>query len=343
VRPRPPPPPVAGRRCAELFAGAGGMALGVEEAGWSHVALYERDVRCCDTLRRNRPGWRLRQVDLGDVDWEAEALGRVDLLCGGPPCQPFSEGGDQLGAADERDGWPATLRAVEALEPTWCLFENVTGMLGTNELRDVLAALRARFEWVDVWGLCAADYGVPQERWRLFVVAGPWPALRPARTHAPVAGVAPWRIVLPYVSVRRALGLQPEATGIRRGHGWLPDRVADLDAPSQTLTTQAFGCGTDLRINDSGRLTLREQATRDATPKDAYGRLEDRPPDGWKWRGGDTEDDGLRRPTEAELVTLAGFPPDWRFTGPPTVRSKQRGNAVPPALARAVAAELLRA
>lgn len=317
----------------ELFAGAGGMALGMEEAGWAHVALYERDPRCCATLRRNRPAWAVRECDLSAIDWTAEGLGPVDLLCGGPPCQPYSEGGHGKGAEDERDGWPWALDAVRALRPTWVCFENVPAMHGTPELAHVLAVARTRFNWVDLWLLDAAEYGVPQVRQRLFVVAGPRRAERPKRTHAPIFGslIGIGRTV----SVRKALALPACATGIRRGHGFVPDRMADLDVPSTTLTSQAFGCGTDLRLNDSPGFTPREQAILDASPKDAYGRVVDRPPDGWKWPGR-FGDDGMRRLTEAELTILSGFPHAWWFAGPPTVRAKMRGNAVPPPLARAV-------
>lgn len=327
---QPPQPPDRQRMAVELFAGGGGLALGLEAAGWDHMGLFELEPRAVATLRRNRPQWPTLQADLNEVDWTGWRS--PGLLCGGPPCQPYSEAGLGKGAADERDGWPATLRAVEALRPTWCAFENVPSTDSRAAVARVLVELARWYPWTAAWELCAADYGVPQARTRLFVLAGPRGVVPPARTHAPDGGGGLFPLER-WVSVRQALQLGEHATGIRRGHGYLPDRVADLDAPSSTLTTQSFGVGTDLRINDTGELTDRERATIEATPRDVYGRSVTRPPEGWKWQGAN---DGLRRPTEAELQILAGFPPGWVFAGPSTARSKQRGNAVPPRLGEVV-------
>src|SRR5208282_2943112 len=96
--------------CLEICAGAGGQSLGLEQAGFGHVAAVEIDPDACATLRRNRPGWD------------------VDLLAGGVPCPPFSIAGKQLGADDERDLFPQALRLVEECEPAAVMLENVRGL-----------------------------------------------------------------------------------------------------------------------------------------------------------------------------------------------------------------------
>lgn len=114
-------------RSIELFSGAGGMALGLEQAGFDSVALFERDADACATLRLNRPTWNIVQGDVRDVDFGQ--YGPVDLVAGGPPCQPFSMGGKAMGFQDNRDMFPQAVRAVRELQPRAFIFENVRGLL----------------------------------------------------------------------------------------------------------------------------------------------------------------------------------------------------------------------
>lgn len=131
----------------ELFAGAGGLALGVEKAGFEHLLVSELDSRACDTLLANKATQVDVQLDDGtiaeirsnkrwplvaytrsqDIDYRP-LTGRVDLLAGGPPCQPFSLGGVHKGNDDERDLFPEAARALKALHPRAFLFENVRGL-----------------------------------------------------------------------------------------------------------------------------------------------------------------------------------------------------------------------
>ncbi|MBL8673705.1 MAG: DNA cytosine methyltransferase, partial [Rhodospirillales bacterium] len=120
-------------RSVELFAGAGGMAIGVSRAGFQPVAVIERDPYACDTIRENQAAglppmahWPLTQGDVRDVDYGA--LGRVDLVSGGPPCQPFSLGGKHRGRLDARDMFPEAVRAIRGLRPKAFIFENVRGL-----------------------------------------------------------------------------------------------------------------------------------------------------------------------------------------------------------------------
>jgi DNA (cytosine-5)-methyltransferase 1 len=103
------------------------MALGLEQAGFDSVALFERDADACATLRCNRPSWNIVQGDVRDVDFSRYAP--IDLVAGGPPCQPFSMGGKARGYQDDRDMFPQAVRAVRELQPRAFIFENVRGLL----------------------------------------------------------------------------------------------------------------------------------------------------------------------------------------------------------------------
>ena len=112
----------------EICAGAGGQALGLETAGFHHVALVEYEKDYCDTLKRNRPDWNVICGDVKDFSgWPYRF--KIDLLAGGVPCPPFSVAGKQLGADDERDLFPEMLRLVEEIAPRAVMIENVRGLL----------------------------------------------------------------------------------------------------------------------------------------------------------------------------------------------------------------------
>jgi DNA (cytosine-5)-methyltransferase 1 len=110
----------------EICAGAGGQALGLEMAGFEHIALVENDVAACQTLRLNRPNWNVIEGDLRNFSAKNDYRG-IDLLAGGVPCPPFTVAGKQLGAADERDLFPEALRLAEEMQPSAVMLENVQG------------------------------------------------------------------------------------------------------------------------------------------------------------------------------------------------------------------------
>lgn len=185
----------------ELFSGAGGLALGLEQAGFHTVGLFERDSDACATLRLNRPNWLVHEGDVKEADYAA--LGPVDLIAGGPPCQPFSMGGKARGYEDQRDMFPQAVRAVRELHPRAFLFENVRGLL-RPAFADYVEFIRlqltypefpvsANVDWptnlrrlqrhhtadgaskglvfnVTINLADAADYGTPQRRHRVFFV-----------------------------------------------------------------------------------------------------------------------------------------------------------------------------
>lgn len=197
-------------KAGELFAGAGGLALGAEMAGFEHVFVSELNKRACSTLRRNRArgidelpieaDWPLIERDCHEVDWR-EFGGEVDLLTGGPPCQPFSFGGKHRGERDKRNLFPEAARALNEIAPRAFIFENVRGLARpsfrpyfeyiVNQLRCPGFAPGANEEWehhnsrlertlstsgdehrFDVFTkvVNAADYGMPQQRHRVFFV-----------------------------------------------------------------------------------------------------------------------------------------------------------------------------
>ena len=195
-------------RSVELFTGAGGLALGLEKVGCHHLAMVEFNAQACDTIRYNiaqqqqfAKDWKLYQSDVRDIRYN-EIAQSVDLVAGGPPCQPFSMGGKAKGRMDSRDMFPEAVRAVRELQPRYFVFENVKGLLREsfasyfnyiilqlsfptvirNEKEDWTEHL-SRLEKIQTSGhfpdlsyrvvyrlLDAADYGVPQHRHRVFIV-----------------------------------------------------------------------------------------------------------------------------------------------------------------------------
>lgn len=194
----------------ELFTGAGGLALGIERAGFHHVALVEYNRDACQTLRLNSGGaclrgatWPIHEMDVREFTYEPWA-GKIDLLAGGPPCQPFSIAGKHAGDTDRRNMFPEVFRAARVLRPRAIIVENVRG-LARETFRPYLEYIRLQLRyptttqrtgegWIEhaarlrrhlesgahsdlsyrVYGprvLNLVDYGVPQQRQRLIFVA----------------------------------------------------------------------------------------------------------------------------------------------------------------------------
>jgi len=158
----------------ELFAGAGGLALGLEQAGLQCVMLNEINRDACQTLRTNRPKWDVREGDVGELDFR-EFAGRVDVVTGGFPCQAFSYAGRKLGFEDAR----GTLffefaRAVKEIQPLICVGENVRGLLSHDQGRTVDGMVSVLdelgYDVVPPQVLKAIMYRVPQKRERLLLI-----------------------------------------------------------------------------------------------------------------------------------------------------------------------------
>lgn len=158
----------------ELFAGGGGLALGLEQAGFQSVLLNENDKWACQTLRLNRPEWNIIEEDIENVDF-THLKGKVDLLTGGFPCQPFSEAGKKLGFEDVRGTLVFEMaRAIKEIQPKVFLAENVKGLANkANEdtlstIINILEELGYTILENDIYK--AMFYKVPQKRERLIIV-----------------------------------------------------------------------------------------------------------------------------------------------------------------------------
>ncbi len=164
-----------GVRALSLFSGGGGLDLGFDRAGFSHQASYELIPICKNTIKENRPDWSVfggpDDGDVTHIQWE-KYKGKIDLIHGGPPCQPFSIAGEQRGLSDERNMWGEFNRAVNTIKPKVFVAENVLGLLSPKfkdfvqkYILDQLADYNiVKFE------MHASDYGVPQIRKRVFFV-----------------------------------------------------------------------------------------------------------------------------------------------------------------------------
>src|SRR6266567_7182375 len=171
---------VAQLSSVEICAGAGGQALGLEQAGFAHQGLVELDADACQTLRRNRGAqWTVIRADLAKVD--GRAFAHADLLSGGVPCPPFSVAGKQLGSQDERDLFPQALRLIEQASPRAVLLENVPGLAARrfDGYRTQILQRLYVLGYQTWWDLVhASEHGVPQLRPRFVLVAirPPWAA-----------------------------------------------------------------------------------------------------------------------------------------------------------------------
>ena len=303
--------PSAELTCLEICAGGGGQSLGLEQAGFSHVAAVEIDLDACETLRLNRKEWNIVERDIHHFDG-SEYKG-VTLLAGGVPCPPFSIAGKQLGADDERDLFPRALRLVKECEPTAIMLENVRGLSAArfDTYRDQVLARLHKLEYETTWQvLNACDFGVPQLRPRFILVAMKasafkyfkWPdeILKP-----PTVGEALYRYMAEdgwagaKAWAEKANGIGPTLVGGSRKHGG-PD-LGPTRARNEWLK---------LRVDGKG--------LADAPPKST------------------DPIDHLPRLTLPMAAVIQGFPPSWRFSGRKTAQYRQIGNAFPPPVARAV-------
>jgi DNA (cytosine-5)-methyltransferase 1 len=297
----------------EICAGAGGQAIGLEQAGFEHEAVIEIDRDACETLRLNRGAdWKVIEGDVADVD--GDAFGQPDLFAGGVPCPPFSIAGKQLGRDDERDLFPQALRLIAECRPRAVLLENVRG-LAAPRFDTYRAGVQARLHrlgyrtWWDM--VQASEHGVPQLRPR-FVLVGirePWAAV--FRWPEPVPGPVP--------TVGAALAELMAASGWPGADAW--SRRAAAIAPTIVGGSKKHG-GPDLG-------PTRARAAWRALGVDGLGIAADPP-------GPDFPADGLPKLTVAMVARLQGFPADWEFAGRKTAAYRQVGNAFPPPVARAL-------
>jgi DNA (cytosine-5)-methyltransferase 1 len=301
----------------ELCAGAGGQALGLERSGFEHAALVELDSYACQTLRMNRPHWRVDEADL--TTYCAKEFRGVDLVAGGVPCPPFSKAGKQLGSEDERDLFPHAIRIVNETRPQAVMLENVRGLLDAvfvDYRQKISKQLKALGYWTDWHLFNAADFGVPQLRPRVVFVA-----LRPE-----VATHFRWpsgRMQLP-PTVGQALKDLMAANKWRGAKVW-SERANDI-APTLVGGSKKHG-GPDLGPTRSraawASLGVEGKSLADESPARDFV--------------------GTPRLTVRMCARLQGFPDDWQFAGGKTAAYRQVGNAFPPPVAHAVSEQIARA
>jgi DNA (cytosine-5)-methyltransferase 1 len=311
-----------------LFSGGGGLDLAFDRAGYTHVASYEILSNASDTLRRNRPNWTIYGGDEGNVtnvDWTIWR-DKVDVLHGGPPCQPFSHAGRQRGHLDPRDCWPHMVKAIKGVRPRAFVAENVVA-LDSRKFEDYVREMivepleKARPRWyVKRLLLRAWEFGVPQVRRRLVFVgfqdrSAMERFIPPAATHwSPRSGGEQPQGLSRTMGVREALGLEGDseypdclAPTIRSGLGGPRNTTSVCNSMSAARTWASVG------IWPNGVAANREAASRFPVESGAF------------------------RLSIADVALIQGFPPDW--TWPSTVYQAlgQIGNAVPPPLGWAVA------
>jgi DNA (cytosine-5)-methyltransferase 1 len=304
-------------RSIEICAGAGGQALGLEQAGFHHIALIEVDTHACATLRTNRPH---SNVIEGDVKFfSASRFEDIDLLAGGVPCPPFSIAGKQLGDEDDRDLFPEALRLVRECSPKAVMLENVRGISDPkfSAYRESIIESLLELGYISEWELIHSHhYGVPQLRPRAILVAmqkeyAPyfrWPlgVVAPPPTVGQLLydemasngwlGAKTW--------AKQANGIAPTLVGGSKKHGG-----ADLGPTRARLAWEKLG------VNGKG--------------------LADAPPE--------RDFVGMPKLTVKMAALVQGFPPDWEFIGKKTPAYRQVGNAFPPPVAKAIGGAIVRA
>lgn len=302
--------------CLEICAGAGGQALGLELAGFEHVALVEYEPEYCNVLKMNRPAWNVICKDVHQFD--GAPYEGVDLLAGGVPCPPFSVASKQLGADDERDLFPEAIRLIGEIRPRAVMLENVRGFLDpkfTDYRKYILDAIRALGYRVKIKLLNACDYGVPQLRPRIVIVGircdirgeFEYPQERGADT--PAVGE----------TLRNLMG----ANGWKKVDEWV--RQADKIAPTVVGGSKKHG-GPDLG-------PVRARRAWAELGIDGMG-IANEPPA--------PEFEGRPRLTKEMLALIQGFPPEWSFGKKKTAACRMIGNAFPPPVACAVGKEIRR-
>jgi len=300
----------------EICAGAGGQALGLEQAGFEHEALVEIDKHCCNTLRHNRPNWNVLEEDVRIFKERAKDYSGIDLLAGGLPCPPFSVAGKQLGQNDERNLFDDAIEIVDGARPQAVMIENVRGFLDArfHGYRKHLKTQLTKMGYTTDWRLLnASDFGVPQLRPRVIIVAikneqsdlFEWPEPNP---HNPP-------------NVGETLYEMMASRGWSGAEAWRDN--ADEIAPTIVGGSKKHG-GPDLGPTRARKawaaLGVEGRTIAPEAP--------------------DPDHADMPRLTVPMVARIQGFPDEWHFTGAKTNAYRQVGNAFPPPVAQAVSAQI---
>jgi DNA (cytosine-5)-methyltransferase 1 len=280
----------------DLFAGCGGLSLGFEVAGYKTIG-FEMDKAAAETYQTNLKS-PCHAVKL-DLDFEYP---QAEIIIGGPPCQPFSVGGHQNGIKDARDGFPIFIDAVKRLQPKVFMFENVRGLLYTNKwyFELVLDELRKLGYLIDYRLLNAVNFGVPQNRERLFVFGHrakfTFPKLNPKKISVGEA-IGDIMFTAPPESKFLNTSMDAYVAKYEKASDCINPRDLHPNKPARTLTCRNLAGAT----GDMQRVKLK--------------------------------DGKRRRLLVREAARLQSFPDWFQFSGNETQQFNQIGNAVPPLLA----------
>jgi DNA (cytosine-5)-methyltransferase 1 len=288
----------------DLFAGCGGLSLGFEACG-IRTSGYEMESDYANTYSCNIAGsCKCKRLELG------EEYPSAQIVIGGPPCQPFSVGGKQLGLQDSRDGFPVFIEAVKKVDPDIWIFENVRGLLYRNKryFEEILTRLKELNYVVEYQLLNAVGFGVPQNRERLVVVGHRGKFQFPKETPVRVtAGEALGELATSIPDDAKFLtpSMDEYVANYEKASKCVNPRDLYLDRPARTLTCRNLAGAT----GDMHRVRL---------------------PDGRR-----------RRITVREAAHLQSFPDSFEFSGTETSQYYQVGNAVPPLFAYAIASSVV--
>jgi DNA (cytosine-5)-methyltransferase 1 len=356
-----------------LFSGAGGMDIGIRQAGFNILAEIEHDEHCCSTLRatveRERINTKVIQADIKTVDPKSLLVdlnikkGELDLLFGGPPCQSFSLAGKQLGLCDERGPLLfEIIRFAKHILPKVILLEQVKGLLSAKEKNnrrgEVFESFLTELEkigYTPKWRVVmAADFGLPQLRERLFVVAthGKNGFVFPERTHAPAEECDSLFQLEPYVGVGAVLaGLGMPAPKIR-GQTVYDSENSHVDVTPDRDRERIAQVPEGSYL--AAQVHLGEELRRGLSPKDTtkYLRLHRKRPSN-TLRCGEIFFHPIenRYLTPRECMRIHGYPDNYFLKGPirsrtGTVRNldqhRQIANSVPPPLAEIIGKQIAR-
>lgn len=325
----------------ELFAGAGGLALGLEKAGFTHILLNEIDHDACITLQANRPEWRVAEQDVRTISFKP-FRGQVDFLSGGFPCQAFSYAGKQGGFNDTRGTLFFELaRAVDEIRPKVFMGENVKGLAAHDKGR-TLATIKNTirelgYTLVEPRVLKAILYQVPQKRERLILIAIRNDLADRVQFHWP----APYHRIMTLRDAFFKGELYDTDVPPSAGQKYPPKKHQVMalvpmggywrDLPVE-IQKEYMGGSFELEGGKTGmarRLSLDEPSLT-LTCAPAQKQTE---------RCHPTE---TRPLTVREYARIQTFPDDWRFAGTLSSQYKQIGNAVPVNLAYAIGRSLIR-
>lgn len=315
----------------DLFSGAGGLSLGLKEAGATLVASVERNKDACATHASHSPESEHFNQDIREVDFN-RFRGKVDLVAGGPPCQPFSLGGLRKADADKRDMIPEFIRCLSEVKPAGFIMENVPGLL-TRKTRPYFDSVIARLSDLGYdlnWGVMhSGDYGVPQKRRRLFILGSYSGVLGfPVPSHGESTSIAHPRSFdyigldpigdAPECPVKYAkypdLRPSPYAGQVYNGGG----RPIDPNGPCHTILASSGGYKTPW-VDTLGMAPAYHKHLKEG---------------GEPWKG---EVPGARRLSVEECAIIQTFPSDLVFSGKRSSQYRQIGDAVPVRLGRILA------